>query len=136
MSEHRKVIAMSLMLFLFLPFVLALGAPVLIGAWTSGVKLYNFLRKREVAQTKALTTSVCVIAASLFVLTAPYFVLGVAGYAAVLGVFVFYVAVGLPHTLRVLKFLKRELDGNPDNDVPIEDASAPAAGTTDATKGK
>lgn len=109
---------------LFIP-AFFLGFPLVIGAWIAGVNIYNFTRKYSSSQT-AFVTTLCLVAAALSLMTAPAWLLGWKGYAVVCAVYVAFVGIGAPHVLRTLRFLSIELDGNPDNDVPLPESERDA----------
>ncbi len=102
---------------LFIPAFL-LGFPMIIGVWLAGLKVYKFIREHSSSQT-AFVTALCIIAACLSLLTAPIWLLGWQGYAVVCAVYVAFVAVGAPHVFRTFRFLSLELDGNPEDQVPL-----------------
>ena len=106
---------------LFIP-ALLLGFPFVIGGWIAAMRVYNFTKKMVDSQQTAGVITLCLIAAVLSLMTAPAWILGWQGYAVVCAVYVTFVGIGAPHTLRVARFLSIELDSNPDNDVPLPEA--------------
>jgi hypothetical protein len=102
---------------LFIP-ALFLGFPMLIGVWLAGLDLYRFGCKYVASQT-AFVVALCVVAAALSLMTAPIWLLGWQSYAVVCAVYVFFVGIGAPHVWRTLRFLSLELDGNPNDQVPL-----------------
>lgn len=104
---------------LLFPLALILGGPFMFGVLTGSTKLYFMLRKQFNAQT-SLTIIFCVLAVAACLMTAPYWVLGTNGYFATVGVYVFFVALGVPKFSKLLRFLNREFDGDDDNDVDVD----------------
>lgn len=95
-----------------------LGFPFMVGAWTVGLKVYNFLNSK-LGDKASFIVTLCLAAAVLSLMTAPVWLLGWKGYAVVSAVYVTMVGLGASHTYRVLEFLKLELDGDDSNDVPL-----------------
>ncbi|MGD9684518.1 MAG: hypothetical protein AB7W16_25420 [Candidatus Obscuribacterales bacterium] len=103
---------------LLLPVALVLGFPFMVGVLIASLKLFRAVRKMASTQT-AVIVVFCVLAACAGVMTAPYWVLGTYGYYATVGVYVLFVGIGVPKFAKLVRFLKRELDGDSSNDVPV-----------------
>jgi hypothetical protein len=95
-----------------------LSFPLLIGVWLAGVKLYKLSATYTNKET-AFVIALCAIAGVLTLTTAPYWLLGWKGYAVVAAIYIAFVAYGAPHVYRVLRFLALELDGDPNDQVPL-----------------
>ena len=107
--------------FLLAPVVLILGLPFAIGLWTTAMKLFLCLKRQGATGQSAFVTTVVIIAASVCMLTAPAWILGPMGYTLVAVVWLSYVGMGASKVWRVMQFLTRELNANPDDDVVIND---------------
>jgi hypothetical protein len=107
------------MSFLYVPLAVVLGFPMLIGAWLAGVRVFKFVAARSSKKQTAFVVTLCVMAAVLSLLSAPVWLVGYKGYLVSCAVYIAFVAVGAPHVYRTLEFLGLELDGDPDNDVPL-----------------
>ncbi len=111
---------------LFVPAVI-LGFPLMMGAWLASVKLYKALATKFSKQTSFVVT-LCLGAFVLSLLTAPAWLVGIQGYALCSLISIGFIAYGAPHLFRVMRFIELELDGNPDNDVPLpNDDNKPAS---------
>lgn len=118
-------------LFALVGFLVSL--PLTIGVWVTAVKLFKFVRERSSGQTAFIVT-LCVLAAMVSLASAPAYLLGIKGFLLTTAIGVFFVGMGAKHTWRVFTFLKRELDTDPNNDVPIDNSSARKGDGTDDSK--
>lgn len=103
---------------LLLPLVLVLGGPFMFGVVIAATKLHQLLRKGFSPRASFITVF-CILAAAAALMTAPYWVLGGKGYLVVAGVYVLFVGIGASRFRKLIRFLKRELDSNDENDVEI-----------------
>lgn len=106
--------------FLLAPVVLILGLPFAIGLWTTALKMFMFLKRQGATGQTSFVTTVVIIAATVCLLTAPAWLLGPAGYGLVACVWLFYVGMGASKVWRVMQFLTRELNADPNDDVPMD----------------
>lgn len=107
---------------LMFPVVILMGIPAGIGFLTVAVRLFHILSKNFKKETSFVVT-LCAMAALLSAFSAPYWFIGRAGWLILTGLYVFFVAMGGRHTFRIIKFIHRELDDDPTNDVPMDDLS-------------
>lgn len=103
---------------LLLPVVLVLGFPFMVGVTIASLKLYNLAKGMSSSKTASIVVF-CVLAAAAGIMTAPYWVLGTYGYLATVSVYVLFVGIGVPKFSKLLRFLKRELDGDSSNDIDV-----------------
>lgn len=105
---------------LMFPVVVLMGIPAGIGFLTVAVKLFYALNKQFKKET-SFVIALCVMAVLLSAFSAPYWFLGRTGWLILTGLYVFFVAMGGRHTFRIVKFIYRELDNDPSNDIPMDD---------------
>lgn len=93
-----------------------------LGCLTVFAFIYWKLRKHFSNQT-CLIVVLCMLALMVSLMTAPYYSLGGANsYLISVITYVVLVGLGVPKFRRLMLFFKREFDGDPDNDIPVDDA--------------
>lgn len=105
---------------LFLPIILLIGFPACIGAFKFVMWVHKVATDRfKLKPPTAFVVALCTLAVLMSFFTAPYWFLGTTGWLVLTGVYVTFVAMGAKNTYRIIIFLKRELDTDETNDVPL-----------------
>jgi len=111
---------------LFLPIILLIGFPACIGAFKFVMWVHKLCRGRfGLNPQTAFVVALCTLALLMSFFTAPYWFIGTTGWLVLTAVYVTFVGMGAKNTYRIIVFLRRELDGDDTNDVPLFKDDAP-----------